>query len=146
MAATKFISKYKGNDFDKAIEYILREHDLSVFKTLECSISNKIDLDTLNYEEGVFTIQYFINSFDDNDDSPIILNVVFLDDKHVLQRYNLNGTDVQRVYDSENLQWSDWLFVKSFLKVSENEEVQVPKDTIIFREINTDVDQYFTGN
>ena len=145
MAAIKFISKYKGPDFDKAIEYILREHNLSVFKTLECSIDNKIDLNTLNYEEGVFTAQYFTNSCDDNDDSAVILTVVFLDDTTVLQRYNLNGTDVQRVYDTESEEWSQWLPVKPFLRVSENEEVQVPKDTIIMREITTDVDEFFTN-
>lgn len=143
MAAIKFISKYKGADFDKAIEYILREHNLSVFRTLECSIDNKIDLNTINYEEGVFTARYFTNSCDDNDDSAVIMTVVFLDDTTVLQRYNLNGTDVQRIYDTESEEWTQWLPVKPFLRVSENEEVTVPKDTIIFREITTDVDQYF---
>lgn len=143
MAFKKYISKYQGAQFDQAIEYILSLRENSVMKTIESSPANKADLDTIVDEEGIYSIQYYIHSYDDTDESAISLAVIFVDADTILQQYNANGTGVERIYTKSTGVWSSWLPVKSFIQASQNEVVSVSKPTIVFREITDDVDEYF---
>ena len=137
MAKRGFQSKYAGTQFDEAIEYFLNQHDLSTIETVVCGPDNKIDLDAYNVEEGIYIINYFYHSADDADTSPIMLFVIFLDDHTVLQRYNLNGTDVCRKYSDTTNEYSEWLPMYEVITASNDEEVQVPKDTLVLRSIST---------
>jgi len=142
MAAKKYFSRYQGEQFDQAIEYILSLRENSTSKVIASSPDNKADLDTIFDEEGIYTIHYYIHSYDDTDESAIDLTVVFLDDNTVLQQYKANGTDVERSYNKTTGEWSTWSPVKPFLQLGQDEEVTVSKPTLILRKI-TNPDEFF---
>lgn len=144
-----FYSKFEGNDFDKAIEWVLQQMENSTTQTLESSPDNKIDLNTLTYQQGTYIIQYFDEGYEGTSastDNPIELKVIVLDDNTVIQRYEVGGNTVQRIYDKSTDTWTEWKPVQSFVVAEESESVSVGVDTIVLRKIESPVENYFQND
>ena len=142
----KYFSVYTGEDIDDAVTWVKNHQRVSTAKILESSFENKIDLNTLRDEEGRFTIAYYYHSKDDTSTKTINLDVIFVNDDLVIQRYELNGLVAQRSYYRAARAWTVWNFVKTFILADENEDIEVGTDTLVFRNINTPAEDYYQGD
>lgn len=137
----KYLSQYEGEDFDKTIEWVKSQREFSTSHILESSPTVKVDLNDVSFQQGTFTIHYYTNSYDDSSANPINLDVIFLNDGDILQRYDYFGNTVQRFKQGEV--WSQWAFVKNFISVNEDDPVSVSADTLVLRSLATPVSEYF---
>lgn len=137
----KFPSQYEGEDFDEAIAWVKAQKDFGTTQILESSPTAKIDLNTVTNQQGTFIIHYYTNSHDDSSTNPINLDVIFLNEGDIVQRYQYLGNYVQRIKQGES--WSSWAFVKNFVSAKEDDQVSVNVDTLILRSIETPVSEFF---
>ena len=137
----KYLSQYEGEDFDKTIEWVKSQREFSTSHILESSPTAKVDLNDVSFQQGTFTIHYYTNSYDDSSANPINLDVIFLNDGDVLQRYDYFGNTVQRF--KQGGIWGQWAFVKNFISVNEGDPVSVSADTLVLRSLTTPVSEYF---
>lgn len=137
----KYLSKYEGEDFDKTIEWVKSREEFGTSHILDSSPTVKINLDTVITQQGTFTIHYYTNSYDDASTNPINLDVIFLNEGDILQRYSYLGNVVQRF--KQNGSWTSWAFVKNFVSVGEADQVSVNTDTLVLRSMTTPVSEYF---
>ena len=137
----KYLSQYEGEDFDKTIEWVKSQREFSTSHILESSPTAKVDLNDISFQQGTFTIHYYTNSYDDSSANPINLDVIFLNDGDVLQRYDYFGNTVQRF--KQGGIWGQWAFVKNFISVNEGDPVSVSADTLVLRSLTTPVSEYF---
>lgn len=137
----KYSSQYEGEDFDETIKWVKSQKEFATSKIVESSPEIKIDLDTLTTEQGTFTIYYYTNSYNDSSVDPINLDVIFLNDGSILQRYEYLENYVQRI--KQNEEWTPWMFVKNFIIADENDNVSVNTDTLVLRSIETPVSEFF---
>ena len=137
----KYLSQYEGEDFDKTIEWVKSQREFSTSHILESSPTAKVDLNDVSFQQGTFTIHYYTNSYDDSSANPINLDVIFLNDGDILQRYDYFGNTVQRF--KQGGVWGQWAFVKNFISVNEGDPVSVSADTLVLRSLTTPVSEYF---
>ena len=137
----KFPSQYEGEDFDETIAWVKSQKEFATTQILESSPTEKVDLNTVTFQQGTFTIHFYTNSHDDSSTTPINLEVIFLNEGDVLQRYNYLGNYVQRIKTGEG--WSPWVVVKNFVIANENDSVSVNSDTMVLRSITTPVSEFF---
>lgn len=137
----KYLSQYEGEDFDKTIEWVKSQREFSTSHILESSPTAKVDLNDVSFQQGTFTIHYYTNSYDDSFANPINLDVIFLNDGDILQRYDYFGNTVQRF--KQGGVWGQWAFVKNFISVNEGDPVSVSADTLVLRSLTTPVSEYF---
>lgn len=137
----KYLSQYEGEDFDKTIEWVKSQREFSTSHILESSPTAKVDLNDVSFQQGTFTIHYYTNSYDDSSANPINLDVIFLNDGDILQRYDYFGNTVQRF--KQGGIWGQWAFVKNFISVNEGDPVSVSADTLVLRSLTTPVSEYF---
>lgn len=137
----KYLSQYEGEDFDKTIEWVKSQREFSTSHILESSPTAKVDLNDVSFQQGTFTIHYYTNSYDDSSANPINLDVIFLNDGDILQRYDYFGNTVQRF--KQGGVWGQWAFVKNFISVNEGDPVSVSADTLVLRSLATPVSEYF---
>ena len=137
----KYLSQYEGEDFDKTIEWVKSQREFSTSHILESSPTAKVDLNDVSFQQGTFTIHYYTNSYDDSSANPINLDVIFLNDGDILQRYDNFGNTVQRF--KQGGIWGQWAFVKNFISVNEGDSVSVSADTLVLRSLTTPVSEYF---
>lgn len=137
----KYLSQYEGEDFDKTIEWVKSQREFSTSHILESSPTAKVDLNDVSFQQGMFTIHYYTNSYDDSSANPINLDVIFLNDGDILQRYDYFGNTVQRF--KQGGVWGQWAFVKNFISVNEGDPVSVSADTLVLRSLTTPVSEYF---
>lgn len=137
----KYLSQYEGEDFDKTIEWVKSQREFSTSHILESSPTAKVDLNDVSFQQGTFTIHYYTNSYDDSSANPINLDVIFLNDGGILQRYDYFGNTVQRF--KQGGIWGQWAFVKNFISVNEGDPVSVSADTLVLRSLTTPVSEYF---
>lgn len=137
----KYLSQYEGEDFDKTIEWVKSQREFSTSHILESSPTVKVDLNDVSFQQGTFTIHYYTNSYDDSSANPINLDVIFLNDGDILQRYDYFGNIVQRF--KQGGVWGQWAFVKNFISVNEGDPVSVSADTLVLRSLTTPVSEYF---
>ena len=137
----KYLSQYEGEDFDKTIEWVKSQREFSTSHILESSPTAKVDLNDVSFQQGTFTIHYYTNSYDDSSANPINLDVIFLNDGDILQRYDYFGNTVQRF--KQGGVWGQWAFVKNFISVNEGDPVSVSADTLVLRILTTPVSEYF---
>lgn len=137
----KYLSQYEGEDFDKTIEWVKSQREFSTSHILESSPTAKVDLNDVSFQQGTFTIHYYTNSYDDSSANPINLDVIFLNDGDILQRYDYFGNTVQRF--KQGGVWGQWAFVKNFISVNEGDSVSVSADTLVLRSLTTPVSEYF---
>lgn len=137
----KYLSQYEGEDFDKTIEWVKSQREFSTSHILESSPTAKVDLNDVSFQQGTFTIHYYTNSYDDSSANPINLDVIFLNDGGILQRYDYFGNTVQRF--KQGGVWGQWAFVKNFISVNEGDPVSVSADTLVLRSLTTPVSEYF---
>lgn len=144
MKANKFFSKFTGEEFDEAIEYILSLKADREFKIIGLTVDDKVDLNTLK-EEGLYIIHYYYNSYDDTRSSnKIEVSVFNINSEIICQRYDLKGDTVQRYYDVTEDIWSEWAPVKNILSVDYNEEVSVGKPTLVLRHYDGNASEDYT--
>ena len=137
----KYLSQYEGEDFDKTIEWVKSQREFSTSHILDSSPTAKVDLNDVSFQQGTFTIHYYTNSYDDSSANPINLDVIFLNDGDILQRYDYFGNTVQRF--KQGGVWGQWAFVKNFISVNEGDPVSVSADTLVLRSLTTPVSEYF---
>jgi len=137
----KYLSQYEGEDFDKTIEWVKSQREFGTSHILESSPTAKVDLNDVSFQQGTFTIHYYTNSYDDSSANPINLDVIFLNDGDILQRYDYFGNTVQRF--KQGGVWGQWAFVKNFISVNEGDPVSVSADTLVLRSLTTPVSEYF---
>ena len=137
----KYLSQYEGEDFDKTIEWVKSQREFSTSHILVSSPTAKVDLNDVSFQQGTFTIHYYTNSYDDSSANPINLDVIFLNDGDILQRYDYFGDTVQRF--KQGGIWGQWAFVKNFISVNEGDPVSVSADTLVLRSLTTPVSEYF---
>ena len=137
----KYLSQYEGEDFDKTIEWVKSQREFSTSHILESSPTAKVDLNDVSFQQGTFTIHYYTNSYDDSSANPTTMDVIFLNDGDILQRYDYFGNTVQRF--KQGGVWGQWAFVKNFISVNEGDPVSVSADTVVLRSLTTPVSEYF---
>ena len=133
-----FESIYSAQEYEDSVTYFMNEHKYSALHALPCSSTEPIDLNTMINEEGIYSVMFYIHSADDNDNSPMILYVSFLNTNIVLQWYELNGEKVHRLYDRSTETFSEWTPYASVIQTDETSVVRVTDDTIVMREVSGD--------
>lgn len=132
----KYISKFSGRQVDEAVEIVRKQQELGTDKILDSTADKPVDLNTMLFEEGKYTIYYFTGADEGSTSGkPIEVEVFKYKDGAPGQRYEKNGTTVERKYDTETSTWGDWVPVTDFSTVTGDEVLQVSKDTIVYREV-----------
>ena len=135
--ASKYFSKYSGEDFDRAIEYALQMENEGVYQILESGVSNPINLNELT-QPGFYSMSYYIGSYDDTRSGETIFVNVFTigTDRDAGQIYKYNGRDYIRTYDASTTNWTLWEESETGLEykiIDTEEELHVNKSTLVFR-------------
>lgn len=129
----KHISIYDGKQLDASIEHYLKQEEIGSDKILDSSVDKPVDLNNLINSEGTFTIEYFEGAGEGTESGKPIEVEVFKDAAgSTVQRYEQNGTVLERKYDTETEEWSTWKPVQNFAVVTENVALDVAKDTIVY--------------
>lgn len=130
----KYHSSYTGPEIDESVGKILKQKDLGMGKTLDSSVDEPFDLNTLINEEGTYTIQYVVGAVDESEyGKPIEIKVFTYPDGRPGQRYEKNGIAYERKYDPESSEWGEWEPVQDFRIVEGDEVLNVGKDITVFR-------------
>lgn len=138
-------SAYTGKEHDEAISLIFQMKELGTSKILKSTANEPINLKTLIDNEGIFTIYFYTNSYDDTKSGhPINLSVVNDSSGNVIQSYDTDGYTVMRSLNITTSQWTDWVQKTPYTKVEQDESITVGNDTLIFRNI-TDMDALETS-
>lgn len=130
----KHLSPYTGKQYDNAVKYIIQQQLIGNDKIIETTPDNPADLDNMVTTEGKFTIENFIGAAEGTESGkPIEVEVFKYPDGTPGQRYEQNGTTIERTYDTETKTWSEWKPVQTFGVVTGDDVLNVAKDTIVYR-------------
>lgn len=129
----KHISIYDGKQLDASIAHFLKQEEIGSDKILESSVEKPVDLNNLINSEGTFTIEYFEGAGEGTESGKPIEVDVFKDaNGATVQRYEQNGTTLERKYDAETEEWTTWKPVQDFAVVTSDTVLDVAKDTIVY--------------
>lgn len=127
-------SLYTGDEVDEAIGIALKQKDLGMGRVLDSSVDEPFDLNTLIHEEGTYIVQYCVGCVEGSEyGKPINLKVFTYPDGSPGQKYEKNGIEYERKYDTESSEWGEWKPCQDFAVVEGNEVLNVGKDIIVYR-------------
>jgi hypothetical protein len=131
-----FVSKYSGQEIDKAVEAALNAKDTIAHVLLKTSEEKKADLNDL-LTPKVYRIEYYIHGYnDESTERPIDLSVKYIDENTIEQSYTDGDYVVVRTYDVLTQTFSDWDVDSSgigIISASINDNIEVKKPTLVLR-------------
>ena len=131
--ASKYISKFSGEEIDKGVQIALDLEKVIDHIKLESSVDKKYDMNKL-LKPGVYDIDYYTNSYNDlSTQRPITVSVTRLSNSWMEQAYRAGSEKVHRYYSILNKEFTPWKVISDIISVDHTETVEVSKTTVVLR-------------